>query len=84
MAVPFTPKDSLNVSDVLIEYETSALIELSSEGPILSLITDKPNPILELLTGVLIEKLFVVGAPSKPTHCVLCKPKILKTPREPA
>ena len=57
---------------------------LSEVGPILSFTNVSPIPRLLLLIGVFNEKAFVVGAPSKPTHCVRCNPKTLIVPLEPA
>jgi hypothetical protein len=68
-------KDSLNVSDAGIVYDKSAEIVFSSVGPILSLMIEIPKPKLLLFRGVFIDAVFVTGAPSSPTHCVLCNAK---------
>ena len=65
-------------------YERSTEMLFSFVGPILSLTNEAPIPSLLLFNGVLIEKELVSGAPSRPTHWVRYKPKILNTQREPA
>jgi len=68
LAVAFNPKDSLKRSEVGIEYEISVEILVSSDGPILSLINDNPNPTFEFPIGVFNDAVEVTGAQSNPTH----------------
>src|SRR5690606_35653187 len=84
-ADPFKPKENLlPLSFKSIVYDKSILMVFSSITPIASFIKLTPNPNLLSPNGVLTEKALVVGAPSKPAHCVLCCPKMLKAPRLPA